>query len=370
MSLSVLSFHTPLTSDPSIKIHIYSSGRSTQPETTILWQRKRRTIGILSNLEPLIIFISYALQIIEHLRTNREKYDLAIGIATFSSLLCLIAKLVGWQGYKLIYYCLDYYTQPASGIANSVIFRTYKRAEKILIKRADLIWDISPRIKDARASIDNIPPSKYQVRTVPLGYSDIGAPPPKSSDDRTPNSLGFVGTLSENQGLQLVVQAIKVLRPTIKNIHLHVVGDGPMRMGLEELVTNLGLSEHVTFYGFVKDDADVYTILQNCRVGVATWTGHEGDNSIYADPGKPKLYALLGLPVIITKSPHISELISDLDAGFVVDYNIGSIIDAINESLSKDDVYRRKLTNLKKFTPYCQADRIFDEAFSDKRLRT
>ena len=292
------------------------------------------------------------------------------GIATFSSLLCLIAKLVGWQSYKLIYYCLDYYTHPASGIANSVIFRTYKWAEKLLIERADLIWDISPRIKDARATIDDIPLSKYQVRTVPLGYFDISAQPPRPIDDRTPNSLGFVGTLSENQGLQLVVQAIEILRPKIKNIHLHVVGDGPMRMGLEELVTNLGLSKHVTFYGFVKDDADVFTILQKCRVGIATWTGHEGDNSIYADPGKPKLYALLGLPVIITKSPHISELISDLDAGFVIDYNIESITKAISEALVNDKIYRLKLTNLQKFTPYCQAAQIFDEAFSDKRLGT
>ena len=170
--------------------------------------------------------------------------------------------------------------------------RAYKWAEKILIKRADLVWDISPRIKDARASIDNIPPSKYQVRPVPLGYSDIGAQLPKSSDDRTPNSLGFVGTLSENQGLQLVVQAIQGFRPKINNIHLHVVGDGPMRMGLEELVTNLGLSEHVTFYGFVKEDAVVYTILQKCRVGMATWTGCEGDNSIYADPGETESFML------------------------------------------------------------------------------
>ncbi|MEC9207934.1 MAG: hypothetical protein VYE62_08220, partial [Pseudomonadota bacterium] len=191
VTLTVISFRTPLTSDPCIKIETYADAITVEPKSQILWQRQRRHSGPLSRIEPLLIFITYGLRILAYLRSCRNEHDMVIGIATFSALICMIARRLGWQNYTLIYYCLDYYLQPASGVANRVIFKCYKLAERLLITNADAIWDISPRIKNAREQFDRIPISSYQAHTVPLGYFDIRAGDPVAAKNRTLNAVGF-----------------------------------------------------------------------------------------------------------------------------------------------------------------------------------
>jgi glycosyltransferase involved in cell wall biosynthesis len=68
------------------------------------------------------------------------------------------------------------------------------------------------------------------------------------SGDRT-NDLVFVGRLVSDKGLDILIDALAILRDSSVETHLTVVGDGPERPRLEEQIARLNLQASVTFRG-------------------------------------------------------------------------------------------------------------------------
>ena len=70
----------------------------------------------------------------------------------------------------------------------------------------------------------------------------------------------FVGRLTQLKGLQDI---LKILPLVQNNWKLDILGDGPLRGQLEEMVKSLRLEEKVTFHGF-QDDPDVWMEKSDC----------------------------------------------------------------------------------------------------------
>ncbi len=69
--------------------------------------------------------------------------------------------------------------------------------------------------------------------------------------------LLFVGRLTEQKGVIHILNALHTLKDDtsiINNIKCTIVGDGPLRGELEEKTTQLGITEYVTFLGWVDRD--------------------------------------------------------------------------------------------------------------------
>ena len=83
--------------------------------------------------------------------------------------------------------------------------------------------------------------------------------------------LVFVGNLSRRKQPDLAVQALGVLGP---HTRLDIIGDGPLRGELEQLVRRLGLGEQIVFHGYLADPlpwvakADVF-VLPSFSEGIA-----------------------------------------------------------------------------------------------------
>ena len=85
----------------------------------------------------------------------------------------------------------------------------------------------------------------------------LPAPPPSPGFARTPATeplLTFVGRLSREKGVALLIDAFARARATVPHARLRVVGDGPQRAGLEAQVAARGLGSHVTFTGWQGPD--------------------------------------------------------------------------------------------------------------------
>jgi L-malate glycosyltransferase len=65
--------------------------------------------------------------------------------------------------------------------------------------------------------------------------------------------IGTAARLSEAKGLEYLITAISQLIERYPTIKLVIAGDGELKSSLQQMVSNLGISKHVVFAGYIQD---------------------------------------------------------------------------------------------------------------------
>lgn len=65
--------------------------------------------------------------------------------------------------------------------------------------------------------------------------------------------VGTVGRLVERKGTRFLIEAVSVLRERRADVTVAIVGDGPMKEGLQQLAASYGIAGKVRFLGFRRD---------------------------------------------------------------------------------------------------------------------
>jgi glycosyltransferase involved in cell wall biosynthesis len=152
-----------------------------------------------------------------------------------------------------------------------------------------------------------------------VDLSDLPVP-----NDRDPKLFSFVGRLV---ALKRVEDAVRALRLTEDGgITLQIVGDGPLRRGLERLVETTGLSRRVSFLGF-RDDA-LPLLARSAALVLPSLT--EGISRVSMEA------MALGRPVIATDIPGNRELIENGVTGFLVPVRNPGAIARCMDTLAAD----------------------------------
>jgi uncharacterized protein (TIRG00374 family) len=71
--------------------------------------------------------------------------------------------------------------------------------------------------------------------------------------DKPVKDILFAGRLIERKGMEYLLRAMPIVRPSCR-VHLHIVGVGDLRPHLEQLASDLGVADDVTFHGFVSNE--------------------------------------------------------------------------------------------------------------------
>lgn len=138
----------------------------------------------------------------------------------------------------------------------------------------------------------------------------------------------FVGRLIEDKRVDLLLEAIAILRPSLPRLRCLVVGEGPERKALEAQASVLHLRDHVSFLGHV-DEAVKVSILKASSIGVLP--------SIREGFGIAAIEAqAAGLVPIVARSPHSAapSLIHDGVDGLVCDPTPEALAEAIRSLLT------------------------------------
>ena len=185
---------------------------------------------------------------------------------------------------------------------------------------------------------------RWKIEVVPSLYLDASALTPDSSIGKSYDVV-VCARLVANKVLFEVLEAISLL----KEVSLLIIGDGPERANLEARAKNLGITDRVTFTGWLPEQKDVYRELQKGKIFVMN-SCSEGNPRIAVEAMG------LGLPVLTTRVGIMPEFGKD---GELVRFTDGSAKDLAEkvQTLLKE-IYsakamgeRARAAVLSRFTP-------------------
>jgi glycosyltransferase involved in cell wall biosynthesis len=136
---------------------------------------------------------------------------------------------------------------------------------------------------------------KRPVVTVPLGVdleTIFAVPPHELTSD-----IIFAGRLLPNKNVDLLVRTVKLVKRTHPNIRCLIIGNGPERKKLEALTAELHLENNITFFNFLEDHNEVYSLMKSSRMFVLP-SVREGFSLVSVEANA------CGIPVITTRHEH------------------------------------------------------------------
>ncbi len=125
-------------------------------------------------------------------------------------------------------------------------------------------------------------------------------------------------------GIDKLLQALAIIKPTVADFWLAIAGRGPIQGALQQQATELGLNEHVKFLGFLPDEdlpiayqaADVSVMPSQCfeGFGLAVVESLACGTPVVCTPvgGMPEILEPFS-PQLITSSVEVSAIAEKLE---------------------------------------------------------
>jgi len=123
-------------------------------------------------------------------------------------------------------------------------------------------------------------------------------------------TLGFVGWFRDWHGLSEMLITLDELGAFHGNVHLQLIGDGPLRPRLEALIAERGLSEHVTITGALSR-CDLLRTLPELDIAL------QPAATSYASPMKLFEYMAAGKAIVAPAQANIREILRDGENGLL-----------------------------------------------------
>lgn len=141
---------------------------------------------------------------------------------------------------------------------------------------------------------------KFQPRTLKLGEQI---------------RIASTGRLVEKKGLEYAIKAVALQARKTPEISYYIVGDGPLRQSLENLIAELNAESYIHLLGW-QNEFEIIETLSNCHLFIApSVTASDGNQDAPINVLKESM--ALGLPVISTVHGGIPELVQDGVSGFL-----------------------------------------------------
>jgi len=303
------------------------------------------------NLPEPLIYLKELLFTLNSLFKIPDKIDLYIGMDGMCVLFGLISKIF-FKVKKTIFWSIDFV--PNNRFKESWKNFIYKKINYYSYKKADEVWDLSPRMIEARKKYLGINESDYKkFKIVPYGMW-VGKIKTFSYEEVDPFTIVFMGHLLEKQGVQLVLRALPNLITTFPDIKFKIIGGGKYATELKKISKELKVEQFCNFMGKIDDIKKLEVEVAKSTVAIAPYIKSLDTWTYYADPGKVKTYLACGVPVLLTDIPWNAKEISQKKCGIIIQENIKSIVTSLSFLLKKENniEYRRNAKNYSKQYDY------------------
>jgi glycosyltransferase involved in cell wall biosynthesis len=150
-------------------------------------------------------------------------------------------------------------------------------------------------------------------------------------------SISYIGRLKKYKRVDLLLNLFRDVLEEVPDCRLDIVGDGDALGDLKELSNSLGISNNVTFHGFVPEDEKIKTYQKS-------WA--------FIQPSSMEGFGLTvieanacGTPVLAFDVPGLRETVHNPGGGYLVEDNNTDKMKNNIVKLLRDNVLRKKLSD-------------------------
>ena len=155
--------------------------------------------------------------------------------------------------------------------------------------------------------------------------------------------ITYVGNTSERRGLLTVIESLKIIRKTIPNIKLLIIGKSSFDNVLKNEIKKHDIEELVDFIGWVKEN-EIPNYLSISKLGLSPLHRNIHHDTTYAN--KIFQYISFGCPVVSSDVIAQSELVKKHNIGVVFeDRNVMDLTKKITQLYNEKDLFEKFRAN-------------------------
>lgn len=235
-----------------------------------------------------------------------------------------------------------------------------KRIFQHVVAEADVrLMAVSSGVRDYCARGMGLEPSAIRVQPNPIDLTRWQLPATEVQGVVPSREIAIVGTLYSLKRVDIAIRAVSQLVDLGHQFHLKIIGDGPMRDRLQDMVVELRLQNRVTFVG---KTSDIVQELQRCWV---LWLLSERE-------GMPMVILeamALGIPVITTNAPGTKELVFDGLNGLTVPVgNVQAVVQSTLELWSRPELRASLVAEAKRTVRNYRSDVVATQHLHSYRI--
>jgi glycosyltransferase involved in cell wall biosynthesis len=152
--------------------------------------------------------------------------------------------------------------------------------------------------------------------------------------------VGAVGRLSREKGFDVLTSAVRALLRSGHRVHLIIVGDGPERDSLMQLISSLGCDDHVQLLGYRSDVIELF----HCMDMFVLSSLREALPNVVLEA------MAMEVPVVATRVAGVPDVIQDQENGLLVDPGDSQALAAAIEQLIRSPSWRHRLSGAARAT--------------------
>jgi glycosyltransferase involved in cell wall biosynthesis len=142
----------------------------------------------------------------------------------------------------------------------------------------------------------------------------------QSHGDPVPSAdfvVGYIGHIIQGRGYTTLIPVCNYLVEWEIPFKILLVGRGPFKERIEELISENGLEEYFVLTGEVEHDR-IPSFLQQIDVGLVLFKPVRYNN-IIATPNKLFEYMAWGIPLVVSDLPEMRKIVTETNSGIVAD---------------------------------------------------
>lgn len=213
-----------------------------------------------------------------------------------------------------------------TGINNPIVNFVLNKLVNYIYKNCDVLLCASPSfVNKIQERVTNKEKVKYWPQYSTVGKSNSNT----SLLPKDKFNITFTGNIGEAQGIDIAIEAAKVLRDT--RLHWNFIGNGRNKEKLEQLCNEYQLNGNVTFHGFV-DESRVPDYLNESDAALLILK----PNPVFemTIPAKLQTYLACGAPIIGCVSGEGKRIIQEAKCGIVSnDISVDALVNVCKEML-------------------------------------